>query len=66
MTTYGLFRTNTMSVKLMTPDLDISEMTDVVTIIAETVISETLLIAGAFCVLTLVIVLRLRSLRIEG
>jgi MFS family permease len=65
MTTYGLYRTNSLSTRLVTPTLDSSELTELLTTIAETVISETLLIAGIFCVLTLIMVLRIRSLK-EG
>jgi MFS family permease len=62
-TTYGLYRTNTLSASLITTDLELSEMTDLLTTITETVISEALLIAGGFCVLALATVLKLRTLQ---
>jgi len=52
-TTYGLHRTNSMSAALIGADMGLSEMTEILTTITETVISETFLIACAVCMLTI-------------
>jgi MFS family permease len=61
-TTYGLYRTNSLSARLTSADMSFSEMAQVLTNITETVISETFLIACIICLLTLIPVLRISSL----
>jgi MFS family permease len=62
-TTFGLYRTNSMSVQLVGPDVSLSETAQILTTITETVISETFLTACAICLLTLLPVLKMKPLQ---
>jgi MFS family permease len=62
-TTYGLHRTNNLSSQLITADMGLSEMAQILTRITETVISETFLIACGICILTLFPILKIVSLK---
>jgi MFS family permease len=62
-TTYGLYRTNSMTAQLTGPEMSLSEMAQTLTTITETVISETFFIACAICLLTILPVLRIKPLQ---
>jgi MFS family permease len=62
-TTYGLQRTNLLSAQLTGPETDVNEIVQLGMRIAETVISETFLIACVLCALTLIPVLLLKPLQ---
>jgi MFS family permease len=64
-TTYGLHRTNSLSVALIGANMGLSEMNEILTTITETVISETFLIACAICLLTIIPILELKPLKQE-
>jgi MFS family permease len=62
-TTYGLHRTNSMTAQLTGPEMSLSEMAQTLTTITETVISETFFIACVICLLTILPVLRIKSIQ---
>jgi MFS family permease len=62
-TTYGLYRTNTLSTQLIPSDISIPEAAQVLTTITENVISETFLIACGICLLALIPMFKIVSLK---